>query len=106
MATTSPRRTPRSMPRSTSVPFKAVYKPRALTTALSLMVHRHQPTFEPACQAGQGIAERQVEESAEKSRRQPAAHVDCSDRHLLGQFNNRDHGYQRRILEQRDEIVG
>src|SRR5215470_4627979 len=99
MATTSPRRTPRSMPRSTSVPFKAVHRPRALTTALSLIMHRHQPTFEPACQAGQGIAERQVEESAEESRRQPAPHVDRGDRHLLGQFNNRDYRYQRRILE-------
>src|SRR5262245_29964536 len=100
------------MPRSTSVPFRRVQSSRTVTTFIttpptpggSCWCGLEAP-LEPSREARQRIAERQVEARAEEARAEPAAHVDRRDRHLLRQLDDRDDGDERRVLQQRDEVV-
>src|ERR1700722_2875351 len=62
-----------------------------------------EPALETAGQAGERIAEREVEGGAERTGQDPAAVVDGGDGHALGQLDDGEDRDQGAVLEQRDE---
>ena len=64
------------------------------------------PPFEPARQRGERQRHREIQHRADRAGNHPAAEVGREDLRLLRQLDDREHRDERRVLEQRDEVVG